>query len=144
MLAPSEEKAKALSSTATLHHIDHSSIPDQTLPRRPWRVHPTAFSTILSHPYEGEGTKSSPYVIDWLPTDEKAEFVDTENPQTYSPRHKWSIVLTAAFATLAVSMASSVLSAALREIRVDFPGHSTPMYTMGEYYLHHANTARRG
>ncbi|KAH8081119.1 major facilitator superfamily domain-containing protein [Filobasidium floriforme] len=87
---------------------------DHTLKVRPWRrkVNITPFSRIASQEYPGQGTEADPYLIDWLND-------DAENPMTWATPYKWVITLTAAIATLAVSMASSTL-----------PGYKTQAYTM--------------
>ena len=63
---------------------------------------------------------------------DETKFVDVENPMTYGKAYKWSIVVLAAMSTLGVSMASSMLSAAVFDMRVDFPGKSIESYIMGE------------
>ena len=63
---------------------------------------------------------------------EKDDFVDRENPMTYGKGYKWTVVMLAAMSTLGVSMASSMLSAAVFDMHVDFPGKSTETYIMGE------------
>lgn len=75
---------------------------DHTLRKRPWRQYVTPWSEIVSHPYAGSGTDEDPYLVDWLPADH-------ENPMTWKPRYKWTVMMIAAVATLAVSMASSTL-----------------------------------
>jgi hypothetical protein len=75
---------------------------DHTLRKRPWRRYVTPWSEIVSHPYAGFGTDEDPYLVDWLPADH-------ENPMTWKPKYKWTVMMIAAVATLAVSMASSTL-----------------------------------
>lgn len=101
---------------------------DHTLPRRPWRPHVTAWSDIVSHTYKGGGTNEDPYLVEWLPQ-------DPENPLTLTSGFKAQATFTAAFSCLAVSMCSSMLSAAIIDIRKNYPGLSNEMYIMGEYIL---------
>jgi hypothetical protein len=75
---------------------------DHTLRKRPWRRYVTPWTEITSHPYPGSGTVEDPYLVDWLPADH-------ENPMTWKPKYKWFVMMVAAVATLAVSMASSTL-----------------------------------
>lgn len=89
---------RSLSSTPTVHDDV-----DLTLRKRPWRLYVTPWRDIRDHHYQGEGTVEKPYVVDWLPGG------DAENPMTWAPMYKWSVVLTVAVSTLAVAMASSTL-----------------------------------
>ncbi|KAK0736929.1 major facilitator superfamily domain-containing protein [Apiosordaria backusii] len=66
---------------------------------------------ILSHPYPGEGTPSSPYIVDFLPGK-----TDPFNPMTYPNYKKWIITLLQAVATLAVAFASTAYSGGVFEI----------------------------
>lgn len=67
----------------------------------------------LNHPYWGDGTEDSPFVVDFLP-------VDAYNPTTYPGWKKWCITLLHAFATLAVSFVSSAYSGGAAEIIKEF------------------------
>jgi hypothetical protein len=111
-----------------------SSDSDQhTLKPRPWNRKTTPYSRIIHQAYDGAGTKAQPFLIDWAqPLNEKDEFVDRENPMTYGRGYKWTVVMLAAMSTLGVSMASSMLSAAVFDMHVDFPGKPTETYIMGE------------
>ncbi|KAK4196546.1 major facilitator superfamily domain-containing protein [Triangularia verruculosa] len=66
---------------------------------------------ILSHPYPGNGTPSSPYIVDFLPGQS-----DPFNPMTYPNYKKWIITLLQAIATLAVTFASTAYSGGVFEI----------------------------
>jgi len=111
-----------------------SSDSDQhTLKPRPWNRKTTPYSRIIHQAYDGAGTQAQPFLIDWAqPMNEKDDFVDRENPMTYGKGYKWTVVMLAAMSTLGVSMASSMLSAAVFDMHVDFPGKSTETYIMGE------------
>ncbi|KAJ9097858.1 hypothetical protein QFC19_006650 [Naganishia cerealis] len=96
---------------------------DHTLRKRPWRRYVTPWTEIVSHPYSGSGTVEDPYLVDWLPADH-------ENPMTWKEAYKWTVMMIAAVATLAVSMASSTLSAATGSIRQSFPNYHIDAYVM--------------
>jgi hypothetical protein len=119
------------------------SFEDHTLRPRPWIRKTTPYSRIIEQPYDGAGTREQPFLIDWVSTtapstntgekgSDETKFVDVENPMTYGKAYKWSIVVLAAMSTLGVSMASSMLSAAVFDMRADFPGKTMESYIMGE------------
>lgn len=101
----------------------HADDEDHTLKKRPWHPRVTPWSDILAHEYKGAGTEAEPYIVSWLPD-------DLENPMGYKQSYKWFITVMAATGTLAVSMGSSMLSAAVEDIKKDFPGHNTMLYIM--------------
>ncbi|RSH91273.1 hypothetical protein EHS25_009572 [Saitozyma podzolica] len=94
-----------------------------TLPSRPWRLRVTPGDRILNHPYAGEGTDEKPFVVGWLPD-------DVENPMSFRYSYKWIATMIGAVAVLAVTMASSMLSAALFDIEREFPGKTTQEYIL--------------
>lgn len=61
--------------------------------------------------------------------------IDPENPQSYPSGKKWGVTMIGAVSVLAVTMTSSMMSAAIFEIRADFPGKSNQMYILGKYLL---------
>ncbi|WWC95614.1 hypothetical protein V866_002479 [Kwoniella sp. B9012] len=103
---------------------------DHTLRQKPWMLHRTAWSEIINHPYDGQGTEESPYVVTWVPDDPARSFKDRENPMTFKFYYKWIATLIAAFGTLGVTISSSMLSAAIWDIRLEFPGYSNQIYIM--------------
>lgn len=115
------ESVPDLSATAT----DNGSVSleDHTLKPRPWLVRTTPWASIVGHDYKGAGTEAEPYIVSWLPD-------DPEDPMNYKDSYKWFITMMAATGTLAVSMGSSMLSAAIEDIKADFPGHNTMLYIM--------------
>ncbi|WVQ84823.1 hypothetical protein IAT38_006980 [Cryptococcus sp. DSM 104549] len=126
-----------LSTQASLTDHQHTDIEkgdlaskDLTLPRRPWRCHPTPWSAIASHPYEGKGTEEDPFVVDFLPRDPSIGFVDRENPLDYETWYKWAVTGIVAMATLGVAMASSMLSAGSWEFREMWSGYTDQVYVM--------------
>lgn len=58
--------------------------------------------------------------------------VDVEYPQTWTAGYKWMITALGAISVLSVTMTSSMMSAAIFEIRKEFPGHTAEMYIMSE------------
>ncbi|KAJ5698282.1 hypothetical protein N7462_000287 [Penicillium macrosclerotiorum] len=91
-----------------------------------WRLltdHGVLTQEVLDYEYAGSGTEEDPYAVAWIPN-------DARNPQLFSGARKVSITLTAAFASLIVSLASSAYSGSLSEIIADFQV-STPVATLG-------------
>ncbi|KAJ2977434.1 hypothetical protein NQ176_g4370 [Zarea fungicola] len=69
--------------------------------------------SVIDYQYPGKGTTESPYIVDFLPD-------DTYNPLSFPVARKWTLILTQAVATLAVTFASSAYSGGIREILIDF------------------------
>lgn len=69
---------------------------------------------VASHPYPGEGTPESPYIIDFLPGH------DTRNPLQYDQWRKWTITILQAMATLAVAFVSTAYSGGIIEVIKSF------------------------
>ncbi|WWC92617.1 uncharacterized protein L201_007576 [Kwoniella dendrophila CBS 6074] len=92
----------------------------------------TSWSDIIHHQYAGDGTDESPFIVKWLPDDYNgtAGWKDRENPMTFEFYYKWITTLIAAFGTLGVTISSSMLSAAVWDIRIVFPGYNNYVYTM--------------
>jgi hypothetical protein len=83
---------------------------------------------------------ASPYILDWLPGERSyaadgseglETVVDVEYPQTWKSGYKWMITAIGAISVLSVTMTSSMMSAAIYDIRRDFPAHTAEMYIMG-------------
>jgi hypothetical protein len=96
-------------STHSSETLGRPSTQDFTLKERPWRLHATPWSDVINEPYKGSGTETDPYVVDWLQGVKDGHVRDPENPMTWEPTYKWTITMSVAIATLAVSMASSTL-----------------------------------
>ncbi|KAJ5084927.1 hypothetical protein NUU61_009506 [Penicillium alfredii] len=64
---------------------------------------------ILEYSYLGTGTEQDPYIVEWIPDDPR-------NPMHFDPRLKWMYTVTVAFATLAVSLASSAYAGGISEV----------------------------
>jgi hypothetical protein len=96
-------------STHSSETVGRAFSQDLTLKKRPWRRHVTPWSDVISEPYKGSGTESDPYVVDWLQGVKDDHARDPENPMTWKQPYKWTVTLSVAIATLAVSMASSTL-----------------------------------
>ncbi|CAK9784753.1 putative MFS multidrug transporter [Cutaneotrichosporon oleaginosum] len=113
-------------SSVTAHPAAHDGKPlsAHTLTRRPWRPHVTPFETILNYPYKGSGTDEDPYIIDWLPE-------DAEDPQSWSQLWKWSQIVVASFATLAVALSSSAYTGGIPSLMEDFNKPNSLFWTGG-------------
>ncbi|KAK4650249.1 MFS siderochrome iron transporter 1 [Podospora pseudocomata] len=99
---PDMESQTDYNTTSNSNHVPH------------WRLvlSPSHLTpAILSHPYPGDGTESSPYIVDFLPGKS-----DPFNPMTYPDYKKWIITLLQAVATLAVAFASTAYSGGVFEI----------------------------
>ncbi|KAI9849436.1 MAG: MFS siderochrome iron transporter 1 [Sclerophora amabilis] len=68
---------------------------------------------VLHHKYSGNGTEPSPYIVEWIPSDPR-------NPMLWPQWKKWAITLMVAFATLAVSFASSAYSGSVEQTIGEF------------------------
>jgi MFS family permease len=90
-----------------------------------WSPYSTDFNRIVRHPYKGEGTKESPYLVTWLPGKE-----DEENPLNIPHFQKWVLAVFVSVATLAVALASSAYSGAVESIATELGGSST-VITLG-------------
>ncbi len=81
-----------------------------------WRLvkdHAVVTPAVLHYPYRGSGTEEDPYLVEFIPHDPR-------NPMAFPHWKKWSITIIMAFATLAVSFASSAYSGGLKEILMEF------------------------
>jgi hypothetical protein len=67
----------------------------------------------LNHQYPGHGTEESPYVVEFLPD-------DPHNALNFPNYKKWSFTILHAFATLAVSFASSAYSGGVSDLIREF------------------------
>lgn len=81
-----------------------------------WKVvasHSLLTPRVLHHHYAGSGTTEDPYNVEFIPRDPR-------NPLGFGMFKKWTITLLIAFATLAVSFASSAYSGGVAEIMAEF------------------------
>ena len=81
-----------------------------------WKVvasHSLVTPEVLHHHYDGSGTIKDPYNVEFIPRDPR-------NPLGFSVLKKWTITVLMAFATLAVSFASSAYSGGVAEIMQEF------------------------
>jgi multidrug resistance protein len=67
---------------------------------------------IIDYPYAGSGTEENPFIVEWIPNDPR-------NPMQFDTRIKWLYTVIVAFATLAVSLASSAYAGAVSEVLKD-------------------------
>lgn len=125
--AASDDKASVDAEGYTSAAISGSH-DDLTLRKTPWRPRTTPWSEIVACPYKGSGTNEDPFLVQWLSE-------DPENPLTFANGFKAQATFTAAFSCLAVSMSSSMLSAAMLDIRKHYPGLSNELYIMGRLHI---------
>lgn len=81
-----------------------------------WKVvasHSLVTPEVLHYRYDGSGTTKDPYNVEFIPRDPR-------NPLGFSMFKKWTITMLIAFATLAVSFASSAYSGGVAEIMQEF------------------------
>ncbi|KAL2671627.1 hypothetical protein Neosp_014217 [[Neocosmospora] mangrovei] len=69
--------------------------------------------SVLQHPYRGEGTTESPFLVEFLPE-------DPYNPMEFPQWKKWTITLVLAMASLAVAFASTAYSSGIEDIMKSF------------------------
>ncbi|RSL95241.1 hypothetical protein CDV31_013972 [Fusarium ambrosium] len=68
---------------------------------------------VLQHPYRGEGTAESPFLVEFLPE-------DPYNPMEFPQWKKWTITFVLAMASLAVAFASTAYSSGIEDIMKSF------------------------
>lgn len=68
---------------------------------------------VLNHTYVGHGTTESPFRVEFLSD-------DARNPLKFSKVFKWTVTLTTAFSTLAVSFTSSAYSGSVPKVVDEF------------------------
>lgn len=78
---------------------------------------------IENYDYKGSGTEEDPYVVEWIDDDPR-------NPFNWPKSYKWMIVFAMAFATLAVSLCSSMFSGGIPGLIADF-GTGDEVATLG-------------
>lgn len=78
---------------------------------------------IIKHNYDGSGTEDDPFVVAWIENDPR-------NPMLWPTWYKWMATITAAFATLAVSLCSSLFTGGFPSMEAQF-GASQEVITLG-------------
>ena len=68
---------------------------------------------VLNYHYKGSGVESDPYLVEFIPHDPR-------NPMDFPQWKKWFITLSVAFATLAVSFASSAYTGSTKQVIAEF------------------------
>lgn len=96
---------------------------EYTLPHRPWRRYTTPFPKLVNHNYSGQGTESSPFIVDWLPD-------DPEDPLRWPGVYRWTCIAMASLATFAVALSSSCYSGGIDSLVNEF-GASLELLTAG-------------
>lgn len=77
-----------------------------------WQIvssHALLTPAVLNHKYNGSGTEQDPYRVEFIPNDPR-------DPMGFAMWKKWAITLLVAFATLAVSFASSAYTGGVDQI----------------------------
>jgi multidrug resistance protein len=119
------QRSHSNGSSATLQHPDsiHASgdMSQHTPKKRMWRQRVTGFSAIATHNYQGAGTLSSPFLVQWLPN-------DPEDPKTYTTLAKSLMILLVGTTTFSVTLASSAYTGAFRPLQNHF--HSSDEVTI--------------
>jgi MFS family permease len=96
-----------------MSHKEHKA-PVHPLHKLLLHSHHTAFAPkLLTHPYPGNGTPSSPYLIAFLPS-------DPSNPLLIPTLSKWTTAIFQSLSTFAVTFASSIYASALPSIETHF------------------------
>lgn len=75
--------------------------------------HACVTPAVLAYAYKGAGTAEDPYVVDFLPDDQR-------NPFLFPAWYKWTITVFKAIAVLAVAFVSTAYSSAVGEIVDEF------------------------
>ena len=78
---------------------------------------------VLNHRYRGSGTHDDPYVVEYIPHDQR-------NPMHFPQWKKWLITMLVAFATLAVAFVSAAYSGGVQQIIQQF-GASEEIVILG-------------
>ncbi|CAH0050493.1 unnamed protein product [Clonostachys solani] len=66
-------------------------------------------SQVIAHSYPGHGTSQSPFIVDFLP-------IDDRNPRAFSSRKKWTIIFLQALSAFIVAFVSTAFSGALPDV----------------------------
>lgn len=101
------------------HHYHKEKVPH-------WRLvwsQTLITDAVRNHQYKGSGTQDDPYLVEFVPNDPR-------NPMEWSQVKKWTIVLTVAIMTLAVSFVSSAYSGGTKQVILEF-GISQEVATLG-------------
>ncbi|KAF9887736.1 hypothetical protein FE257_009689 [Aspergillus nanangensis] len=80
---------------------------------------------MLTHPYPGHGTTTSPYEVTFLPNNS-----DPRNPQTFTPLRKLTVTTIVALATMTVALTSSTYSGSIPSVLTTFPTASLTLATL--------------
>ncbi len=84
-----------------------------TLTRISYRPFVTCFDEIYAHPYRGEGTLESPFIVDWLPN-------DPENPQIWNHFYKWALTMFVVITFVTVVFCSSAFIGESSDLSKEF------------------------
>ena len=87
------------------------------------RSHALLTADVVNYDYNGAGTENDPFVVEFIPNDPR-------DPMGFKIVTKWTITLLLAFATLAVSFASSAYTGGVNQIIETF-GVSDEVVVLG-------------
>ena len=109
--------SRSTESGSTLHGQDAEGqrmAPPSKVPH--WRLvlsRSLVTDAVLNHPYRGDGTEDSPFVVEFIPNDPR-------NPMNWPQWKKWCIVFDVAVATLAVAFVSTAYTGSIVQIIEEF------------------------
>ncbi|CAF1239592.1 unnamed protein product [Adineta ricciae] len=81
--------------------------------RTPYSPYVTDFDIIYNQSYQGEGTLTNPYVVDWLPD-------DPENPQTWNTIYKCFLTAFVSITAMGVTFCSSIFISEYNTLTKEF------------------------
>jgi MFS family permease len=116
-MSASKAERQASAHTTTAEHERASPEKSEASARLPhFRViidQASVTPEVLHHKYRGQGTVESPYLVEFLSR-------DARDARKWSALKKWTITLTQATATLAVSFSSSAYSGGMLDVQKEF------------------------
>ncbi|KAL2150162.1 hypothetical protein VTH82DRAFT_7838 [Thermothelomyces myriococcoides] len=96
---------------------------DMNALRPPTPSHQSRDNAASSPPYEGKGTASDPYVVEFAKN-------DPTNPMNFSETRKWFITSIVTLSVFAITLTSSAYSASAQQIQAEF-GADSEMFALG-------------
>lgn len=79
----------------------------------PWKGKQLGVFTLLQPKYKGDGSETSPYIIDWLD-------YDPENPKKWAYLYRWFVTLIVSSTLMGVTFVSSAYTGTFNEIKNQF------------------------
>lgn len=112
-LSPSSSSSAATATEADVEAQRSTGTPDRVSYWRTLVDQAGVTDHVLHHKYAGNGTRDSPYLVEFLAN-------DPYNGLAFSNSRKWFITIVQAVATLSVSFASSAFSGGIAGVLVEF------------------------